>query len=52
MDQGAISTFKAYYLRTTLKGIADAIQVSDNVMLRPLEVIHHERDLQHFSGMK
>jgi hypothetical protein len=34
MDQGAISTFKDYYLRTALKRIAEAIQVSDNVTLR------------------
>lgn len=30
---------------------AEAIQVSDNVALRLLEVTHHERNLQHFSGM-
>jgi hypothetical protein len=34
MDQGAISTFKDYYLQTALKRIAEAIQVSDNVTLR------------------
>jgi hypothetical protein len=34
MNQGAISTFMAYYLWTTFKGIAEAIQVSNNVTLR------------------
>jgi hypothetical protein len=34
MDQGAISTFKAYYLWKTLKGITEAIRVSNNVTWR------------------
>jgi hypothetical protein len=34
MDQEAVSTFKAYYLLTTLMGTANTIQVSNNVTLR------------------
>jgi hypothetical protein len=38
MDQGAISTFKVYFLRATHKGTAELIQVSINVE-RILEAI-------------
>jgi hypothetical protein len=34
MDQGGIFTFKPYYLQKTSKGVAETVEVSDNVTLR------------------
>jgi hypothetical protein len=51
MAQEIVSTFEDYYLRTKLKANAQALQVSDVMLKRLLEVIkHHERNLQNINS--
>jgi hypothetical protein len=53
MDQGAVSIFKAFLLRTMLKGNVEAVQVSNNDMLREYWKSYGiMKGLQHYSGME
>jgi hypothetical protein len=54
MDKRAVATFKVYYLQTTMKRIAGANQVSDNVTLRDWKSYYIMKEILAFQqhGMK